>query len=382
MRIFLNGHNSRSGGGVNVGQNLLRSLSRVASHHEYFMTIPEGFGFEPLCAMFPKMQTVAYRVTDHFSHWRWDTFHLPQLIRDFRPDVLFNLANRGVVSPPCAQATYIQDSHFYFPENRYGPLSRKQRWIFRYYRYHLRKTLKTTQMLFCQTRTGQRLLREIYGPTPEVRLCPSVPPMDEVIPDSELRMPDSLMPFRDRFRLFYPSPYAPHKNFELMLELFRKYREELQDVLLVLTVDRNQSSGSAWLMDQIQRDGLESHILTTGTLDRRQVQTYYHHTHALLMTSFMETIGLPYLEAMKLRRLILTSELDFAHDACGDAAAYFDPWDVDSLFQTLQRLRRDTEWQQRLLQAGEQQLRSFFSMSWDDVASGLIRDLESLVSRE
>jgi glycosyltransferase involved in cell wall biosynthesis len=42
---------------------------------------------------------------------------------------------------------------------------------------------------------------------------------------------------------------------------------------------------------------------------------------------------------MHLGTPILTSDLDFAREVCGEAAVYFSPWDPDAMATAIERLR-------------------------------------------
>ena len=53
----------------------------------------------------------------------------------------------------------------------------------------------------------------------------------------------------------------------------------------------------------------------------------YNQADAMFLPTLLETFSASYPEAMKMERPILTSDLDFAKDICGDAALYFNPLD-------------------------------------------------------
>jgi glycosyltransferase involved in cell wall biosynthesis len=63
----------------------------------------------------------------------------------------------------------------------------------------------------------------------------------------------------------------------------------------------------------------------------------------LLMPTLLESYGNPYAEAMYHNKTIITSDLDFAKDVCGDAAFYFDPLDENSILATIKQAFSDNQ---------------------------------------
>lgn len=74
---------------------------------------------------------------------------------------------------------------------------------------------------------------------------------------------------------------------------------------------------------------------------------------------------------------VLTSDLDFAHEVCGDAAVYFDPWSVESIKEAIDGLRKDPQLSRRLVSEGEKRLKEMFQ-SWDEIAKYLLRELHDI----
>jgi glycosyltransferase involved in cell wall biosynthesis len=74
---------------------------------------------------------------------------------------------------------------------------------------------------------------------------------------------------------------------------------------------------------------------------------------------------------------ILTTDLDFARYICGDAAAYYDPWQPESFMETFLTLKSDSDLRKKLVEAGHRQLKKF-SHSWTDMAKMAINELVHL----
>ncbi|MDR1384752.1 MAG: glycosyltransferase [Planctomycetaceae bacterium] len=377
MKLFITSHSSRTGGGISVAKNLLKSFATVAPEHQYFITIPPELGYEELCGKYSScLKYYSYKTAGKISRWYWETFELPQLIKQFQPDMIFNMANRGLATSHFPQATLIQDSHLVYPESLYGNVSFKERCSFRYHIKHLKKSLKSTNLVFCQTPVMEKRFKHIFGNFIKTAICPNQFSFF-VNTNNIVEYPKSLIAHKDKFKLFVLTRYYVHKNLEILIELFRKYQKQLNNVLVVLTIDEEHHPQAKKMLNDIKKYGLQQNIISVGSIPQNELGNYYKNTNALLLPTLLESFSGTYLEAMNFETPILTSDMDFAHHICGDAAIYFDPFDVNSIYNAIIKLKESPELARRMIETGNKQ-KELFSTSWDDIAKNVIRELESI----
>jgi glycosyltransferase involved in cell wall biosynthesis len=84
------------------------------------------------------------------------------------------------------------------------------------------------------------------------------------------------------------------------------------------------------------------------------------------------------MEAMLFGVPILTSDLDFAHAVCRDAALYFDPWDLNSIRDAILTLKNDPGLAQRLVTSGKAVLERT-DMNWDEIAAAVLARVACVV---
>ena len=161
-------------------------------------------------------------------------------------------------------------------------------------------------------------------------------------------------------RLFYPAAGYPHKNHRIFNGLLPLDLGGLID-RLVLTIDPKQfAHHPAWLS-------------CVGALSHADCLTQYRNADAVVFPSFLESYGLPLVEAMVSGKPIIAADLPYARVLCGDQAIYFDPESAESLLDGCRELRR--------------RLRSGWSpdwtgmlepmpKSWQQVAELFLRELE------
>jgi glycosyltransferase involved in cell wall biosynthesis len=379
MRIFIVSHSSRRGGGVSVARNLISAFGRVAPRHDYFLTIPPGIGFEECCGSLPNSTCVAYRHEGRWRRWLWETRELPKLVQRFQPDIVFNMANRGLVAPPGHQVTLLQDPHLFYPFSEFGKVGLVDRATFWYHRRHLRRSLQRTGSVFCQTEVACDRVRQVYGDSADTRLCPNcfsvyARPTEEVVSP-----PSAIVACAAAFKLFVPTRYYPHKNLEVLPIVFERHREELKDVAVLLTISPDEDSRARKLLKRVGDLRLGDNIVSVGPLSQQELAAYYLHTDGLLLPTLLESFSGTYVEALAFGRPILTSNRDFARVVCGDSAEYFEPRDPDSIAAAIGRVRNDSEVRARMSVARAEALQRL-PQSWDEIASGVVARWEELTA--
>jgi len=303
-----------------------------------------------------------------------------RILGDFRPDVVLSLATQGTGIRSCPQAILCHDPHMFYPTRHFGVETLSRKLIKRYLKWKLANDLRHTQLLLCQTSVTQTRLRDTFHYTGKTAICPNAVAR-RVTDVAETSDPEPLAPYAGKVKLFCLTRYYPHKNLERIVDVFARYREELCDVVVVLTIAADQHVRAGRLLRRIHDLGLSDVIVNVGLLRQSELAGYYSSCQALFLPTLLESFSGTYLEAMHFGVPILTSDLDFAHDVCGPAALYFDPWNTEAIKNAIVRFKSDPSLAHDLASKGETQLRSKFA-SWDQIAKTLLADLHSIVRKE
>ena len=84
----------------------------------------------------------------------------------------------------------------------------------------------------------------------------------------------------------------------------------------------------------INKCGFQDNIVYEGVLSYEQLLTLYKSAHALLFPSYIESLGLPLIEAASFGIPIIASDLPFAHDVVGNyEGAQFVQYDKPELWE-------------------------------------------------
>lgn len=372
QRIVILAHNLRVAGGLSVGINIIGEFFRLAPRHTYRVYVPAGCEYETKAVPPDRADEVcAVPAMSLPQRLRFDKSRLPGEVAAFKPDWVIGLGNMGLTRPPCRQAILFQDSHLIYPTKHYAMESRAYRFKKRMVRLGLAQCLKRTDVVFTQTQTTRRRFAESFGfPQERIHLLPNAV-SKFAVSDQTPRTPDPLQPYHDRFKLFALTKCYGHKNLDRVLEAYSRYRDELADTLCVWTIAADQHPIAPGMLDRIEREGLGELILNVGPLRQEQLPGYFGACDAVLMPTLLESFSGTYLEAMYHQRPILTSDLDFAHEVCGDAALFVDPWRVETIKDGIKRLRDDHGLRERLIDSGKARMSTFFR-SWEDIVSSAL----------
>lgn len=387
LRIAVLVYNCRTAGGLSVARNILAAIGRQAPQHEYIVFISPGIGFEEICSGIPHCHTIICPpFRRRIEKMAFEMFRLPKMIRDSCPDVLLAAGNRGLMKPPCPQAIYIRDAHYCYPMRSYvrGTWLTTETlscWLYvRVQNWLIRRQLRRSSLLLSQTPIMERRLREMFRFGGTTAVFPNAVSTFLIDGGADQAVPAPLVPHANKMRLLYVAGYYPHKNLEGIVEAFGRYRDELRGVVVVLTLSPERPVVRKFLRT-IERRGLGDRIINVGTIPQSALAQYYQNCQGLLMPTLLESFSSAYLEAMHFGTPILTSDLDFAHGICGDAAIYFDPWSPEAMKDAILQLKNTLNLAQELTTMGRVRLQSM-SRSWDEVAVGVVKLLEEIAERE
>ena len=381
-RVVILAHNLHVAGGRSVGLNLIAALAKLAPELDYTITIPRGVGYEQVCSEIPHCKTVVFdHAESKYKRFRFERSRLPQLVAASDPDLVLALGNYGLISPPCPQVVFVQSAYLFYPRKHVGrrPLleriARNLRLLAQ--KRHFTRQLPKTDLLLCQTQAAEKQLRRILGYAGPVMIVPNAVSarVEQLLSDPPF--PEALEPVRDKFRLFCLARYYPHKNLEVILETFGRFRQPLRDVAVILTVEDDGHAESKRFLRHLEKAQLQDSVINVGRLAQRELAQYYAACHALFLPTLLESFTGTYVEAMHFERPILTSDLDFAHAVCGDAALYFDPWSPESIREAIERLRADSALAADLVAKGSARLAKL-ARSWEEIAADLLVELRKI----
>jgi glycosyltransferase involved in cell wall biosynthesis len=162
----------------------------------------------------------------------------------------------------------------------------------------------------------------------------------------------------------HPRPYVlyvgnikPHKNLKTLVKAFIAIASRVPHDLILVGKKDGFITGDVEVANLSQM--LEGRIHFTGRVPDDLLKQYFHHAETLVFPSHYEGFGLPPLEAMAAGCPVVVSNVASVPEVCGDAALYFDPYDVNDLSIKLELILANNELRDALREKGLARARSF-----------------------
>lgn len=336
MRIAILAHALRSGGGISVGRNIMNCLQSLEPGNDYLFTIPDIPEYMEI--LNENAETHIYRGRyGHIGRYLYDEYILEKKIFSFSPDWIVGLGNRGMQPGSWRQALLCQDAHLFYAVKYYERETIYNKLLKYFNKRRLARDLKNVQLLMCQTHVAENRLRSTYGYTGETMILPNS--FSSFIQDQEKHdIPENICGLVNRFKFFCLTKYYSHKNLECFLSVFSRHASILDNAVVILTINENQHAHAGSFLREIKRRNLENYIVNIGPVSQQELAAYYKNCDCLILPTTLESFSGTYIEGMQYDCPILTSDLDFAHEVCGDAAFYFDPWDSESIARAMREV--------------------------------------------
>jgi len=358
--ILINGLKSKTGGGKSILSNYLSLLTQSNTQHNYYVLTPDREQYKQYASDSVQIIKIPNLFAKNALFPLLYAFVLPRVLRSYNIDVIFNLGDIAI--PSKIPQVYLFDwPYAAYPDsivwNRMDPVSFLTRRIKLFF---FKKYIRYATVVIAQTETMKQKLQVIYG-LKKIHVVPNAVSLENMDGGQavDFKLPD------EKKKFLYLSYYYPHKNIEVFLPLARLIKENALPYCLVVTIGVDQHKCARKFLDTVHEEGLDDIIVNVGPVPMSAVPSLYAQCDALLMPTLLESYGLPYVEAMFNQRTILTSDLDFATDVCGEAAFYFDPLDPNSILASINRAYENENLSSLKIEEGNKRIREL--LTWEQV---------------
>ena len=154
---------------------------------------------------------------------------------------------------------------------------------------------------------------------------------------------------KKEFRLMLISHNYPHKNLRIIKKVIPLLR--LHKIKFIITIDDKEYKNMF--------HGLDKDVINLNPIKINSCPSIYSQCDALFLPSLLEVFSASYLEAMKMKVPILTSNYSFAKDVCGNAALYFDPLNPNDIAEKIIKLENNKKIRLDLIEKGQIRLNRF-----------------------
>jgi len=301
------------GGALTILKELLSEIKKTDSKSIYYVFC--GIDLDEFVS--DNIRIIKIKTNGHgiggLKRFYWDSFGLFIFCKKnkINPNLIFSLQNTGVFYPKVKQLIYF---HHAIPLSEYKwNLFRKDEPVLFFYKEIYPFFIR----LFINRRTEFVVQQEFIKNLFSDKFHIDKDKIHLIIPDINLNFESKIEKFvldQKKFHIFYPTNQAKFKNFEVLFDAISKIRnkspEIFEKIILHITLDKDNKD----IKCKIFKLQISNNINLLGNIPYKDVISYYNSVNLLVFPSYIETFGLPLIEAAYFGLPILVSDLDYAHE--------------------------------------------------------------------
>ncbi|MCP4179656.1 MAG: glycosyltransferase family 4 protein [bacterium] len=174
--------------------------------------------------------------------------------------------------------------------------------------------------------------------------------------------------------IIYVGNVKPHKNLLRLLQAFELIKDEVECNLVIvgkkdgfITVDRSVIKFA---------ERLGARVKFTGYLSDEELKNFLVNAEIMVFPSLYEGFGLPPLEAMAAGVPTCVSDIPVLKEICGEAAEYFDPYDIEAIGASIKKLLKNELRKKELVRLGQERVKQF---TWKKSAEKHLEVIKNLL---
>lgn len=384
MRILINAVAKAKGGGLRGGglrhlANLLPSLAKVDIQKEYlvyvnkYCTILSNIGNLKIIPLDFPNRSYIHRLI-------WDQKIVNRLAKKHNAILIFSLCNYGTIYPRVKQIVCQNSPAFcdyYFQKSN---SKKKIRMNLRRINAYL--TMKASEKVIVPTEAWRDIIMKHCPHIPKEKFIVIPHGFDrerfshgrELPPDVEKK----LKAYENAgIKLLLTCHPNRHKGFELLFQALRIVHKQADFALFLTVKPNNWYKGIRSYKNIIK--GLEENIVTLGSVPQDSIVNLYRKADIFVFPSLCESFGFSMVEAMGLGLPIIASDTAVNREICGEAALYFNPYNVNDVAEKMLLMLKDKKLREELRQKALKRSQEF--PTWDEVARKTLEVIEEVAAR-
>lgn len=174
--------------------------------------------------------------------------------------------------------------------------------------------------------------------------------------------------------ILYVGGFSPRKNILGLIEAYSLLPKSIRENIDLVIIGKKGRSYYNY-RDKAYELGVKNQVIFPGYIPVDELPTFYNACKVFCYPSFYEGFGLPPLEAMACGAPVISSSLTSMPEILGDAALYIDPYNINSIYESLYNLIDDDKLRNSLSFKG---LLHSAKYNWKKTALETINVLNSL----
>lgn len=359
MKILINGSNLIGGGGAQVADSICTTLDLFQQHQ--FVVVLSSLLKSTAERIENYSNVTLYCYNYPTGDWKsllfGRNFYLDNLVKTENVDMVFTIFAPMKWKPRVPHLAGFAISHLVMQESPFFQrmnLKQRIRW---YVQLKLWKFIfNKTDYFYTENQLISDRLQKLF---PYKKIFTITNYYNQIFDLPKLQKYHQLPDFNG-WQILNVGSSLPHKNLRISIEIARILKSAY---LNVIQESDKPNFRFLFTVKEVEfgyiPDDLKENFFFIGRVDISEVPSLYEQTDIIFQPTLLECFTAVYPEAMRMKKPIVTTDLEFAHSLCGDAALFYTATDPGSAAEKIVQVISNTNLRQQLVDNGAKELRKF-----------------------
>ena len=343
MRVLLNLATLKNGGGQNVGLNFIRCLLNEKKDLSKFLFVAaNGSAIESELVE----NNIGNRISvpnNALKRMLFEVFNGKNIVKKYKIDIIYTMFGIGLYPKSCAQVSGSADSNIFFPEidfwKGYKGLAKVKRKLVDKYRIY---ALKRADAVVFENEAILNRSKSIYNLKCTFYSKPSI---SQVFKDNKLDLPN----IEDFHVGLFLCGWQPHKNFMIIPELLKKFKDNNINFKIILTAPLDYSKYHLDFESKLKLFEVEDYVIMPGTVNHSELKDLYSRSDFIFLLSKLESFSNNIIESWFFKKVLVITDAEWSISICKESACYVQRNSADDIFAKVNELIKDIKKQEELI---------------------------------
>lgn len=361
------------GGTETHAMGLMRAIAKLSNEFQYWVFINrevhtldlfhEVSWHNVVCQVPARPQALRYG---------WEQLALPFEVKKHHLSLLHSL---GYVQPlrlPCKSVVTIHDLNFYNIGHLMSPFRRAV------LQYFVSRSAMSADHIITVSEFSKKQIVEFLGVPPE-KVTVTYNAVKEKLSNAvKLEELEERCNAKQPYIFGLSSP-SPHKNIANLVRAFAllKQRKDTRNLKLILSGHLPKGSSDLTKALNDTSNSVRDDIIFTGYVSDAMLTSLYLYAEVFVFPSLYEGFGIPIIEAFSCGAPVVCSKMAAIPEVAGDAALYFDPYNVEEMADAIGTVLSNATLREELVNRGKARVKLF---TWEKAAEQTLAVYQKLLS--
>jgi len=319
MKILINVATLRTGGGLQVGINLVKYCLQYRDNDiEFFFLINKNFK-----SYIINNTNEFYIVNDYPSNILnfKNKLAIKKYINNVKPDLIYSVGSPSYLGIKEEVIRLTNPWIIYNNQIAYKKISLKEQLKLKISIYIKKQFLRNCKYVITQTNDAKNnIITNLNKKKDNVYVISNVYSFNLEKYKIELFERD----YTQNINLLVFSANYFHKNIDICIKIAKELKNKsINNIRFILTIPFEEYNDYA---EKIKLYAVDNYFINKGKINLEDIPALYKESHILFLPTLLEVFSVTFLEAMIFKLPIITSNLSFNKEVCKDAAYYFNDY--------------------------------------------------------